>query len=323
MAKRPLEDVSNGTSVAVVEKRSKGRNPEAQAAGEFPLRDAVLSPFVREALAYCPPHGAPVWAYWSRIAIGATNAAKAVGLNPYEPDSAVELWSRLRGHTSGERPPMPPDQEARVSRGIDLEPVGRAQYERALHVTVTRHDHMFAPGLSWLLHGCDGHAHGRQNVRAIAGASHPYMIEIKCPMNGPYGKVPIEYMVQMQIGMALHGHAWCDFVMYTQKRAPPPPEALDPLTNGGNTEAATALLIDHLTVWRVHRSVPCIELLVTHLAYFMDCLRHNVPPRRDFGVPPAKHALFEQPNVSVTPVFDSDVLPLPLPGSGEDDVMQQ
>lgn len=277
------------------------RNPEVVSAGAWPSRDTLLSPFVREELAYRPPNEAQFWAYWNKIAVPATNVAKAIGMNPYPDGTPGLLWARLRGHEDATPPPMPPEQEERVARGIDLEPVARAQYEIALRTKVTRHDHAFAPNLPWLLHGCDGHARGRQNVRAVVGAEHPYIIEIKCPMNGPYKAIPRDYMVQMQVGMALHGVQWCDFCMFTQRRAPGDAEGTQPL-------------IDRLTVQRVHRSNACIELILTHVAYFVDCLRYNVPPKAAMAIPAAKHVLFEAPNISVTPVFDADVPPLPQPG---------
>lgn len=282
------------------------RNPEVVAAGAWPARDLLLSPMVREALTYCVPRTAPFFAYWNRIAVSGTNVAKAIGLNPYEDGSPLLLWERLRGHTDSEwPPPMPPEQAERVARGIALEPRARAYYERVFRCTVTRHDHQFCSELSWVLHGCDGHAIGRQNVRALAGPLHPYIIEIKCPVNGPYRAVPREHMVQMQLGMALHGVAWCDFIMLTQR-------GLDS-DDGGPIATAdgTRSVADHLTVWRVHRSAACIELVLTHLAYFVDCLRYNVPPHSAMRVPDAKHALFDAPNVSVLPIYDADVTPLP------------
>ena len=295
MLKRKADDAN----VIATGSTSKARkNPEVVAAGTFPLRDVFLSPTVRARLAHCPPNSSELWAYWNRIAISGTNAAKAVGLNQYEDGSPLALWMRLRGHVDDTRPLIPPEQEARMARGNDLEPVARAHYEIAMRTRVTRHDHAFAPDVSWLLHGCDGHCMGRQNVRAVAGAEHPYLIEIKCPMNGPYKNVPIEYMVQMQIGLALHGMQWCDFCVYTHHRAE------------GDTEG-TAPPREHLQVWRVHRSPACLELLLPALAYFVDCLRWNVPPRAAMGIPAAKAELFAPPSVSVSPVFDAFVPPLP------------
>ena len=131
-----------------------------------------------------------------------------------------------------------------------------------MKVQVTLHERTIGRQQQWLIHGCDGHAEGSP-PGTYRGKAVPYMIEIKCPQGSPYRSVPLYYMAQIQVGLALHEMRWCDFVVYS---------------TGNEAEG----LPPRFKVTRVPFSQACWAGLLKALTYFADCLTHGTPPNRTF-----------------------------------------
>lgn len=272
-------------------------------ASSMPVRSVGIASHVRALLEYAEgPGGAPVYGKWNQMAIPGTKVAAAIGASDFPDSNPRVFWEELMGLR--EKEPFTAAQQERISFGVTNEEFVRKLYKHFMQLPaeggVTLHDKTVGALHPWLLHGCDGHARGRANHKALAGPISEYMIEIKC---SSYTTIPVHYMCQIQVGLALHGMPWCDNVVYSGRG-----EGADKQLDEGFMGAP-----HRLRILRVFPSHVCWMLILEKLAYFMDCLYYKVPPAPECCLSPTERALFEAPAVRVETLFDEKFERSPLP----------
>lgn len=100
---------------------------------------------------------------------------------------------------------------APMERGVEMEPIARAEYEMYTNADVRLVGYVLHPTIEWA--GC--------SPDGIAGKDG--LIEIKCPNSTTHldyliaGVVPELYRKQMMWQMACTGREWCDFVSYDDR----------------------------------------------------------------------------------------------------------
>jgi hypothetical protein len=271
-------------------------NKEVVAASAVPSMDTVMSSHVRYLCETMPNNNTGLWGYWGKMAIPGTKIANAIGLNTFPGGDPITLYKLLFGYIEAE--PMDEKGQANVAYGIEHESRARALYCLVLgNLETCMHDRTMSFLYPWINYGCDGHANGYSNPWAKVGQKRTYLIEIKCPAGKPYETIPLNYMVQIQTGMAVHGMSWCDFIMYTKKA----PEDV--------STASAGVPIEHIKVWRVQFNPECWQLILTRLVYFMNCLHTDTPPETDFMLSPAvDRSFFESPVIVTNVIIDQDVV---------------
>ncbi|WAR44691.1 YqaJ viral recombinase family nuclease [Methylomonas rapida] len=146
------------------------------------------------------------WLEVRKRGIGSSDAAAAVGLNPYK--SQLELWLEKTGRDGNLPKADPHDEESPAYWGNILEPIVAAHYTRRTGHRVRRinavlqHPH---PGLSWMLANID---------REVIGADDVQILECKTAgINGARlwkEGVPEYVQLQVQHQLAVTGKASAD-----------------------------------------------------------------------------------------------------------------
>lgn len=189
------------------------------------------------------------WLAVRRTGIGGSDAAAAVGLNPYM--SALELWLDKTGRGEGLPGPDLNDKNSPTAWGTLLEPIVAAVYTRITGNRVRKINAVLRhPTIPWMLANID---------REIVGASDVQILE--CKTAGAHGArlwrdgVPeyVELQVQHQLAVT------------------------------GKTAAHVAVLIcgQALEVFRVERDDALIGRLVELEARFWHYVESDTPPPAD------------------------------------------
>lgn len=200
------------------------------------------------------------WLAVRQHGIGSSDAAAAVGLNPYK--SPLELWLEKTGR--GDR--LPPvdanDEESPLYWGTILEPIVAAHYTRRTGRRVRRINAVLqhpAPELAWMLANID---------REVTGAPEVQILE--CKTAGIHGarlwKEGVPEYVQLQV--------------------------LHQLAVTGKQAADVAVLIggQHLEIHRIERDERLIARLIELERQFWHYVTSDTPPPAD-GSESAERAL--------------------------------
>ncbi|ARL99139.1 endonuclease [Burkholderia pseudomallei] len=139
------------------------------------------------------------WLAVRRTGIGGSDAAAAVGLNPYT--SALELWMEKTGRADGLPRPDPDDTTSPTYWGTLLEPIVAASYTKQTGNRVRRVNAVLRhPTIPFMLANLD---------REIVGASDVQILE--CKTAGEFGSrlwrdgVPEYVQIQVQHQLAVTG----------------------------------------------------------------------------------------------------------------------
>lgn len=139
------------------------------------------------------------WLSVRRTGIGGSDAAAAVGLNPYI--SALELWLDKTGRGEGLPRPAPDDTTSPTYWGTLLEPIVAASYTKQTGNRVRRVNAVLRhPHIPWMLANID---------REVVGARDVSILE--CKTAGEYGArlwrdgVPEYVQIQVQHQLAVTG----------------------------------------------------------------------------------------------------------------------
>lgn len=189
------------------------------------------------------------WLAVRRTGIGGSDAAAAVGLNPYM--SALELWLEKTGRADGLPRPSPDDTTSPTYWGTLLEPIVAASYTKQTGNRVRRVNAVLRhPTIPWMLANLD---------REIVGVPDAQILE--CKTAGEFGArlwrngVP-EY-VELQV---MHQLA------VTGKQA---------------AHVAVLLCGQALEVYRIERDEPLIARLVELESRFWQFVESDTPPPAD------------------------------------------
>ncbi|CAI8694725.1 YqaJ viral recombinase family protein [Burkholderia sp. IT-111MI5] len=189
------------------------------------------------------------WLAVRRTGIGGSDAAAAIGLNPYM--SALELWLDKTGRADGLPRPDPNDTTSPVFWGTLLEPIVAAVYTRQTGNKVRKVNAVLRhPTIPWMLANID---------REIVGARDVQVLE--CKTAGEFGArlwregVPEYVQIQVQHQLAVTG----------------------------KTEAHVAVLLcgQALEVHRIDRDDALIGRLVELEARFWRFVETDTPPPAD------------------------------------------
>jgi len=94
------------------------------------------------------------WLKVRQTGIGSSDAAAAIGLNPYK--SQLELWLEKTNRDQGLAKPDPDDDSTPVFWGVVLEPVVAAQYQRRTGLKVRKVNAVLQhPDIPWMLANID------------------------------------------------------------------------------------------------------------------------------------------------------------------------
>lgn len=198
------------------------------------------------------------WLDVRRRGIGSSDAAAAVGLNPYK--SQLELWLEKTGKGQKLASPDPAEEEGPTYWGTLLEPIVAAHYTQRTGRRVRRINAVLQhPSQPWMLANID---------REILGSDDVQILECKTAgLNGArlWGEGVPEY-VQLQV--------------------------LHQLAVTGKQAADVAVLIcgQELRIHRIERDEPMIAQLIALEASFWKLVTENVPPPAD-GSDSAERAL--------------------------------
>lgn len=139
------------------------------------------------------------WLAVRRTGIGGSDAAAAVGLNPYM--SALELWLDKTGRAEGMPRPDPADTTSPTYFGTLLEPIVAAVYTQQTGNKIRKVNAVLRhPSIPWMLANID---------REIVGARNVQILE--CKTAGEYGArlwrdgVPEYVQLQVQHQLAVTG----------------------------------------------------------------------------------------------------------------------
>ena len=191
------------------------------------------------------------WLSIRKNGIGSSDAAAAVGLNPYQ--SPLELWLIKTGRNKGLTKPNPDDTTSPVYWGSLLEPIVAASYTKQTGRRVRKVNAVLQhpdPDKAWMLANID---------REVMGAPDVQILE--CKTAGEFGArlwrdgVPEYVQLQVQHQLAVTGkHA---------------------------ADVAVLLCGQALQVHRIHRDEHLIERLIELEARFWHYVTTDTPPPTD------------------------------------------
>ena len=189
------------------------------------------------------------WLTVRKQGIGSSDAAAAVGLNPYQ--SQMELWLIKTGRDSGLPKVDPHDEELPMYWGNILEPIVAAHYTRRSGNRVRRINAVLQhPEQPWMLANID---------REVIGASDVQILECKTAgINGAKlwkEGVPEYVQLQVQHQLAVTGKATADVAVLL----------------GGQ----------HLEIHRIHRDDRLIARLIQLEESFWRYVETDTPPPAD------------------------------------------
>jgi len=191
------------------------------------------------------------WLAVRKQGIGSSDAAAAVGLNPYK--SQLELWLEKTGRDGNLPKADPHDEESPMYWGNLLEPIVAAHYAKRTGHRVRRINAVLQhpdPGLSWMLANID---------REVTGASDVQILECKTAgINGArLWKDGVPEYVQLQV--------------------------MHQLAVTGKAAADVAVLLggQHLEIHRIERDEALIARLVQLEQAFWDYVITETPPPAD------------------------------------------
>ncbi|MER0853605.1 YqaJ viral recombinase family protein [Pseudomonas aeruginosa] len=200
------------------------------------------------------------WLTVRKHGIGSSDAAAAVGLNPYK--SQLELWLEKTGRDAGLPKSDPNDEESPTYWGNILEPVVALHYTRRSGNRVRRINAVLQhpdPALSWMLANID---------REVIGASDVQILECKTAgINGSrLWKEGVPVYVQLQV--------------------------MHQLAVTGKQAADVAVLLggQHLEIHRIERDEELIGRLIELERDFWGYVQRDTPPPAD-GSESAEQAL--------------------------------
>jgi len=200
------------------------------------------------------------WLAVRKQGIGSSDAAAAVGLNPYK--SQLELWLEKTGRDSSLPKIDPQDEESPAYWGNILEPIVATHYTRRSGHRVRRVNAVLQhpdPKLPWMLANID---------REVIGASDVQILECKTAgINGAHlWKEGVPEYVQLQV--------------------------MHQLAVTGKQAADVAVLLggQHLEIHRIERDESLIARLVDLERLFWDYVVSDTPPPAD-GSASAEQAL--------------------------------
>ena len=200
------------------------------------------------------------WLAVRKLGIGSSDAAAAVGLNPYK--SQLELWMEKTGRDESLPKLDPQDEESPAYWGNILEPIVAAHYTKRSGHRVRRINAVLqhpAPQLNWMLANID---------REVIGASEVQILECKTAgINGArLWKEGVPEYVQLQV--------------------------MHQLAVTGKQAADVAVLLggQHLEIHRIERDEPLIARLIDLERLFWDYVVSDTPPPAD-GSASAEQAL--------------------------------
>ncbi|MCL6691691.1 YqaJ viral recombinase family protein [Pseudomonas sp. R3.Fl] len=146
------------------------------------------------------------WLAVRKHGIGSSDAAAAVGLNPYK--SQLELWLEKTGRDAGLPKSDPTDEESPTYWGNMLEPIVATHYRRRTGNRVRRVNAVLQhpdPKLNWMLANID---------REVIGASDVQILECKTAgLNGALSwkdGVPVYVQLQVMHQLAVTGKQAAD-----------------------------------------------------------------------------------------------------------------
>lgn len=191
------------------------------------------------------------WLAVRKQGIGSSDAAAAVGLNPYK--SQLELWLEKTGRDTSLPKLDPQDEESPAYWGNILEPIVATHYTqrsghrvRRLNAVLQHSD----PKLSWMLANID---------REVIGAVDVQILECKTAgINGArLWKEGVPEYVQLQV--------------------------MHPLAVTGKQAADVAVLLggQHLEIHRIERDASMIARLIDLKRLFWDYVVSDTPPPAD------------------------------------------
>lgn len=191
------------------------------------------------------------WLKIRKQGIGSSDAAAAIGLNPYK--SQLELWMEKTGRDREIPKPDPNDDSAPVFWGNVLEPIVAVQYAKKTGNKVRRVNAVLqhpAPELSWMLANID---------REVTGSSEVQILECKTAgINGArLWKDGVPEYVQVQV--------------------------LHQLAVTGKQAADVAVLVagQELRIFRVERDEAMIAQLIELEKQFWHYVETDTPPPAD------------------------------------------
>jgi putative phage-type endonuclease len=200
------------------------------------------------------------WLDVRKTGIGGSDAAAAVGLNPYK--SQLELWLEKTGRECGLRQPDPSDDTHPTYWGVLLEPIVASAYTKRTGHRVRKINAVLQhpdPELHWMLANID---------REVVGSSEVSILECKSAgINGAKSwrdGVPEYVQIQVQHQLAVTGKQAADVAVLICGQA--------------------------LEVHRIERDPVLIERLIALEARFWQYVTTDTPPPPD-GTDSAAHAL--------------------------------
>lgn len=189
------------------------------------------------------------WLAVRKTGIGGSDAAAAVGLNPYK--SQLELWMEKTGHDADLEKPDPNDTTHPVFWGTLLEPIVAAAYTQQTRNRVRKINAVLRhPSIPFMLANID---------REVVGTADVQLLE--CKTAGEFGArlwrdgVPEYVQLQVQHQLAVTG-----------KKA---------------ADVAVLLCGQHLAVHRIERDDGLIARLVELEARFWHYVQSDTPPPAD------------------------------------------
>lgn len=198
------------------------------------------------------------WLDVRKRGIGSSDAAAAIGLNPYK--SQLELWLEKTNRDQSLAKPNPEDDCAPVFWGVVLEPVVASQYQRRTGNKVRKVNAVLQhPDMPWMLANID---------REVVGDAEVQILECKTAgLNG--------------------ARLWRDGVpKYVEV------QVMHQLAVTGKQAADVAVLLggQQLEVHRIERNEPLIEQLIELEQQFWRYVETDTPPPAD-GSDSAERAL--------------------------------
>lgn len=191
------------------------------------------------------------WLEVRKNGIGSSDAAAAVGLNPYQ--SQLELWLVKTGRDQGLSKPDPNDETSAMYWGTLLEPIVAAHYTKRTGNRVRRVNAVLqhpAPDHHWMLANID---------REVMGAADVQILE--CKTAGKHGSrlwndgVPEYIQLQVQHQLAVTGKQAAD--------------------------VAVLICGQELQVHRIHRDDRLIQKLIELESRFWHYVTTDTPPPCD------------------------------------------
>jgi putative phage-type endonuclease len=191
------------------------------------------------------------WLAVRQRGIGSSDAAAAVGLNPYK--SQLELWLEKTGRDAGLPKADPQDEESPTYWGTLLEPIVATHYSQRTGKRVRRLNAVLQhpdPDLSWMLANID---------REVIGSAEVQLLECKTVgINGvKFWREGVPDYVHLQV---LHQLA---------------------VTGKQTADVAVLLGGQQLEIHRIERDEPLIARLIELERRFWEFLVNDTPPPAD------------------------------------------